>query len=75
MDKICPKKKYKLNNADAIKEWSNTKVVCECGGSYTLTNKSKHIASAKHRKYIKQLEADIIKQIEQLQQELLKIRS
>lgn len=39
---------YYKNN----KERLNEKNKCECGGSYTTVNKSRHVKSKKHQKYI-----------------------
>ena len=45
-------KDYYDNNAEKIKERNNTKCECECGGKYTNQNKSKHIKTNKHKKYL-----------------------
>ena len=45
-------KDYQETNKEQIKEWKNTKCVCECGGKYTNANKSIHIKSKKHQKYL-----------------------
>jgi predicted GIY-YIG superfamily endonuclease len=46
------RKQYNIDNADKIKERQNTKVNCECGGRYTLSNKSIHFKSKLHQQYI-----------------------
>jgi hypothetical protein len=51
-DKI---KQYRTDNADKIKQYKNEKHNCECGGQYTNTNKSTHLKSKKHQKYIETL--------------------
>jgi hypothetical protein len=40
--------KYRMNNLDKI----NEKNICRCGGKYTYRNKSEHLRSKKHIKYI-----------------------
>ena len=45
-------KQYNVENADKKK----AKSTCECGGKYTHYNKSKHIKSPKHQKYLKSIE-------------------
>ena len=39
-------------NIDTIKESRNKPCVCECGGKFTQTNRSQHLKSIKHQKYI-----------------------
>lgn len=47
-DKYSDKaRKYYEKNKDILK----TKIKCECGGSYSKTNKSTHFKTAKHLKY------------------------
>jgi hypothetical protein len=45
-------KKYKQDNRERIKEQANKKFDCECGGKYTNGNKSTHLGSKKHQKYL-----------------------
>ena len=45
-------KEYRANNKDKIKEYTHQKHDCVCGGKYTTQNKSIHIKSAKHIKFI-----------------------
>lgn len=44
-------KNYRINNNEILKAMRNQKYNCECGGKYTLTNKSRHIMSKKHIKW------------------------
>ena len=39
------RKQYYQDNIESIKEKKNTKINCECGKNYTLTNKAKHLRS------------------------------
>ena len=34
----------------------DNKVICDCGGKYTHTNKSKHFETIKHNKYLNTIE-------------------
>ena len=63
-------KQYKAENQEQINEYNkqyyvenqdhlNEKQYCKCGGMYTLSNKSKHMKTSKHRKYI---QSETIKQ-------------
>ena len=56
-------KQYQKDHREQINEWHkqyyadhkdsfNEKQYCKCGGSYTLTHKSHHLKTSKHRKYI-----------------------
>ena len=45
-------KQYYINNIDKLKK----KLTCECGYKYTHYNKSSHIKSTKHQKYLKSIE-------------------
>ena len=45
-------KQYDHDNADK----KRAKSTCECGGKYTHTNKSAHIKSLKHQKYLNSIE-------------------
>jgi len=44
-------KKYTLENIDKIKEYRQTKNVCNCGGKYTNSDRSKHCKTKKHIKW------------------------
>lgn len=48
-------KEYQQTNKDKLFEWKTTKKDCECGGTYTLCNKSQHIKTRKHANYIESL--------------------
>ena len=37
--------------SDKVKQWKNTKVECQCGGTYTLCHKAEHFKCAKHMAY------------------------
>ena len=43
-----------VDNSERCKKWrdNHSKCVCECGGSYTITNKARHLKSDKHLKYL-----------------------
>lgn len=41
----------------------NLKVLCECGGTYSMTNKSRHAGTAKHQAHVAGL-ADILKSVD-----------
>jgi hypothetical protein len=45
-------KQYREQNAEQIKEKKNTKCSCECGGKFTLANKSQHMKSKMHQNFI-----------------------
>ena len=49
-------KKYKEANKDKIKERENQKHNCSCGGRYTHRNRSRHMKSPKHRRYIQRVD-------------------
>ena len=52
-DQLNEKQKlYNKEHKAQIKQWQTTKCDCLCGGTYTLVNKSHHMKSEKHRKYI-----------------------
>jgi hypothetical protein len=40
-------KKYYEQNKEKLR----TKIICECGGSYTITNKSTHLKTKRHINY------------------------
>ena len=42
---------YNWDNKEIIKQRNKIKVVCECGGKYTIVNKSTHFKSLKHLKF------------------------
>ena len=48
-------KQYYADHKDSL----NEKQYCKCGGMYTLTHKSQHMKTSKHRKYI---QSETIKQ-------------
>ena len=43
---------YKLNNQEIINKKKKEQFNCECGGNFTKTNKSRHLNSKNHLKYI-----------------------
>jgi hypothetical protein len=45
------KAKWSNANRTQIKTRANTKIACECGGKYTLANKSVHLRSKKHSRH------------------------
>jgi hypothetical protein len=45
-------KEYFQQNSEKIKQWKNTQCKCECGGKFTLANKSKHLKSKMHQNLI-----------------------
>ena len=52
-DKILAKKKeYYQANKDKILERFSQKIICQCGGRYTLTNKLQHKRTKKHLAYM-----------------------
>lgn len=52
-------KRNRLVNADKIK----LKHTCDCGGSYSMTNKHLHFKTKKHINYINNTEKNIIDNI------------
>lgn len=44
-------REYYQKNKQKVLEKKNKKCICECGGSYTNANKSKHIKSKKHKQF------------------------
>ncbi len=48
------KKQYRIDNKEKIREHQNQKYNCVCGGKYTNVNKSRHLKSKKHQKFINQ---------------------
>ena len=47
-------KKYHKANRDKILEYKNQKMICACGGKYTVSHKSHHEKSMKHQQFIQQ---------------------
>jgi len=45
---------YKIENKERIKAIKNQKYDCECGGKFTHTNKTQHLSSKKHIKYMEE---------------------
>lgn len=43
---------YRQENKEALNKWKTTKVICECGGKYTLSHKAEHLKSKKHQNYL-----------------------
>ena len=44
--------KYRIDNAEAIKEKKSMQFVCECGIRYICGNKSRHFRTPKHLKFV-----------------------
>jgi hypothetical protein len=44
-------KAYRESKKELLKEKLNKKVTCECGGRYTVRNKSTHYKSKGHKEY------------------------
>ena len=49
-------KEYREDNKDKIKEHKSKKCTCECGAIFTHGNKSQHIKTMKHQKYLNTIE-------------------
>jgi hypothetical protein len=45
-------KQYRDDNKDKMKENQTKKCTCECGSQFTRSNKSQHIKTIKHQKYL-----------------------
>ena len=45
-------KDYYIKNKDYFHELKNQKFNCKCGGKYTYANKSQHLGTTKHQKFI-----------------------
>ena len=45
-------KLYWEKNKDKLKSHYSQKITCECGGKYTLSNKSIHFKTKKHQNYL-----------------------
>jgi len=55
-DKIkIRKQNYYEKNKNKIKEKNKIKIICDCGGKYTLGQKIRHLKSKKHINYINNL--------------------
>ena len=52
-DKI---KQYREDNKDNMKEHKSKKCTCECGSPFTHGNKTNHIKTIKHQKYLNTIE-------------------
>ena len=50
------KKQYYEDNKDKIKEHLSKKCTCECGSTFTHGNKTHHIKTIKHQKYLNTIE-------------------
>ena len=50
------KKQYYEDNKDKIKEHLSKKCMCECGSTFTHGNKTHHIKTIKHQKYLNTIE-------------------
>ena len=60
-------KLYREKHPEKIKEWKQTRVECECGGSYCLGDKSQHLQSKKHLKALGLFNEEEYKQSKQYQ--------
>lgn len=49
------KKEYYQENKERIQERDAKKEICDCGKSYTVGHKSRHIKSSKHIKFLEQV--------------------
>jgi hypothetical protein len=49
------KKEYYIQNKEKIAKHKSEIIICACGKTYTLTNKTRHEKSLKHREHIKNL--------------------
>jgi len=49
------KKEYYDKNVEAILEKSKEKFTCSCGGKYCYSNRSTHMKTKKHQKYLEEL--------------------
>jgi hypothetical protein len=48
-EKAVKMKEYRELHKEEIRAKAKEKVMCECGGRYTLGNKSKHMLSKRHK--------------------------
>jgi len=46
------KKQYRIRNKDRLNEKQRSKTPCDCGVSYSYSNKARHNKSQKHQNYI-----------------------
>jgi ribosomal protein S27AE len=46
------KKEYYEANKDKIQQYRKQKIICECGGHYTINHKQRHLETKKHLDYI-----------------------
>jgi group I intron endonuclease len=46
--------KYYTEHNEKIKEWRSTRVQCSCGSHYTLSHKSSHMKSLRHKTHVEQ---------------------
>ena len=53
-------KQYQQDNKEKITIKRSIKSVCECSGTYTLSNKSQHFKSKKHQNYLANLKEVIV---------------
>ena len=49
------KKEYRIQNREMMIEKQKEKFICECGGKFTRSCKSKHEQSKKHKKYLSEV--------------------
>jgi hypothetical protein len=49
------KKEYYIQNKEKIAKHKSEIIICACGKTYTITNKTRHEKSLKHREHIKNL--------------------
>lgn len=49
-------KQYREDNKEMIRARQNKKIICDCGCSYTYSNKNKHLKSMQHITYLKTIE-------------------
>jgi hypothetical protein len=50
-------KDYMMKNKEKYDEWFKKKMICECGSTHRISDKSKHIKTKKHIKYIETKES------------------
>ena len=48
-------KEYREKNKEKIRQHKNEQFVCECGGKYTQSHKSRHLKTKKHQNYLIEL--------------------
>lgn len=49
-------KQYRDKHKEKIYAYRNQKFNCECGGKYTLSGRSHHYKTLKHKKYLEELD-------------------